>query len=512
MPPRANLAALLQAPASRRQVWLLIALWALLVIGSLGLSVQRIQRQSHALLQEGARNVFLTMEAARNWNAASGGVYVPVSADNPPNPHLHSPQRDLKTREGLALTQINPAYMTRQIAREAARQGELSVHMTALRVLRPDNAADAWERQSLQALENGADEIAEVVEIAGGKKLFRYMGPLSHQSSCMTCHKHQGYQIGEIHGGISISQPYPGSQIRNQILHSAALHAVVFLLLACGSLLGLRALHRRRAQTEQAMSSLMHTEKMASMGRLVTGFAHELNTPLGVGISALSRNEECLDEFETMLQRDEVSAQEVARVLADMRESSKLAQTGLSRAANLVAGFKRSSSDIELENSRTFALRELIEDVLLTLRNVYKNTAQIELDCPAELRMNSVPGLLDQIFSNLITNSIAHAFGPERRDGQIRICVESDGADHVLISFADNGQGMDAAVMQRIFEPFFSTCLSNAHQGLGLYICYSLITERLGGSIRCDSLPGGGTHFLIRLPRQSPTQPASEAT
>ncbi|NSL56118.1 ATP-binding protein [Uliginosibacterium aquaticum] len=509
MPQHPAYSAPLHPPASLRQLSVLLAVWTLLVAVSLALSISRIQQHAHDLMLEGARNVFRTIVAARAWNASSGGVYVPASEQNPPNPFLFSPSRDLHT-DKLSLTQINPAYMTRQIAHQASLQGTLKIHMTSLRVLRPENSPDSWEKQSLARLEQGELEVGEVVERANEEKEFRFMAPLFVDKTCLGCHAHQGYAIGDVRGGISISQPWQDSATRNQIIHSSLLHALVFLLLAGGSLLAHRSLAKRWAQTEQAMSGLMQAEKMASMGRLVSGFSHELNTPLGVAISALSHHEHCLDDFGHLLQREEVPEQEIRALLTDMRESGQLAQSNLRRAANLVSGFKRSSTDIEREDIRHFKLREIVDEVLQTLSNVYKKTARIELDCPPELSMTSVPGLLDQIFTNLIVNSVTHAFGPEQSDGHIRIAIDSDGAGQILIGYADDGKGMSPAVQRRIFEPFFTTRQAQGGTGLGLYICYSLVTERLGGSIRCDSLPGAGTHFLIRLPQHTPTAPSGE--
>ncbi|MDP5239392.1 DUF3365 domain-containing protein [Uliginosibacterium sp. 31-16] len=491
----------MRAPPVTRGTWrLLMCVWALLVAASLAFSVSQIRARNTELLREGARNIFRTIVAAREWNSRSAGVYAPVSGDLQPNPYLKHPGREITASDGTRLTLVNPAYMTRLIGEIISADTALRIRMPSLQPLNPQNAPDDWEAQALLALAQGSPEVTEWGLRADGSEEFRYVAPLKVVSSCLHCHAQQGYQIGDVRGGISISQPYApaAANARKEIILSAWRHLLVFALFAGLSHILLKQLHKHWRELEQTLDSLVQTEKMASLGRLVTSFAHELNTPIGLAVNAAAKGEDCIDEIHRMLERERIPEQELRQHLESMQRHYHLALNNLRRAASLIQGFKRSSAGMEQEEARNFRLDELIDDVLQTLHARYRHCAEIEVLCPADLRITGIPGLLDQILTNLVLNSVQHGFEDGRRHGHIRIEVEPLGSSRLLISYADDGVGMSSEVLSRIFEPFFSTRRDSG--GLGLYICYNLITTRLGGSIRGDSLPGGGTHFLITLP------------
>ena len=142
----------------------------------------------------------------RRWNADHGGVYVPVTEDTPPNPYLQVPERDVITRDGRKLTLVNPAYMTRQVFELQQKQFGMRSRITSLNPIRPENAADAWETKALQAFESGATEVSSQ-ESMDGQEFLRLMRPLVTEQSCLTCHAVQGYRVGDVRGGISVSIP-----------------------------------------------------------------------------------------------------------------------------------------------------------------------------------------------------------------------------------------------------------------------------------------------------------------
>lgn len=503
VPPGLPAPAALRAPPLTRRNWLLLmAAWALLVAASLVFSVGQIRQRNTELMREGARNVFRTIVAARQWNAHSGGVYVPLAPDLPPNARLKHPGRDLTATDGTHLTLVNPAYMTRLIGENLSADAPLSIHMPSLKPLNPLNTPDDWEARALLELEQGSPEVSALTLRADGGQEFRYIAPLKVVDSCLLCHAQQGYRVGDLRGGISIGQPYEtvAATARSEIFHSAIRHLLVFVLFAALSYALLAQLQRHWEDVEQNLGALMQTEKMASLGRLVAGFAHELSTPIGVAVNAISHGAESMSELSCLLGQDEVPEHEIRQCLHETRQSSELALSNLHRAAKLIQGFKRSSIDMGQEEARSFLIGELISDVLKALHNLYRNCAEVEVICPADLRITGIPGLLDQIFTNLVANSVVHGFSDGQYSGHIRIEVEALGNTRFLISYADDGAGMSPEVLSKVFEPFFTTRHDSSGSGLGLYICYSLVTTRLGGSIRCDSLPGGGTHFLITLP------------
>ncbi len=160
------------------------------------------------IVKSSAKDAFNKDMVYRRWSALNGGVYVPVTETTPPNPLLANvPERDIVTPSGKKLTLINPAYMTRQVHELGAQQFGLRAHITSLNPIRPANAADEWEKQALQAFEQGVPEMSSLGFI-DGKEYFRYMGPMVTEKGCLKCHAFQGYKIGEIRGGLSVSVPW----------------------------------------------------------------------------------------------------------------------------------------------------------------------------------------------------------------------------------------------------------------------------------------------------------------
>lgn len=189
--------------------WVLLAIYLVCFVALGGLLRQEwrvLDEQVTAIARERGVTLFNLIEVTREWNARHGGVYVPVTESTQPNPYLKVPQRDVVTQDGQQLTKINPAYMTRQIAEIAELSSGVRFHITSLKPIRPENAADAWEQESLAAFEQGKTETLRYFD-ADGAPVHRYMAPLLVKPSCMKCHAEQGYQVGDVRGGISVTMP-----------------------------------------------------------------------------------------------------------------------------------------------------------------------------------------------------------------------------------------------------------------------------------------------------------------
>ncbi|MCU7905858.1 MAG: EAL domain-containing protein [Candidatus Thiodiazotropha sp. (ex Epidulcina cf. delphinae)] len=212
-------------------LWLLpLSLWTLLVVWSLTATTTSIPDHSSSVARESAVNIFRMVQLTRLWNARYGGVYVSVSDEVQPNPYLKTPNRDVVTDQGQRLTMINPAYMTRQIAELAKKDGEF-FHITSLKPIRPANQPDRWEKRALEKFETGIREISERLTWKG-EDVFRYMAPLITKMPCLRCHQAQGYELGDIRGGISITLPAESIFSGDAELIKQALirHLVVYLL------------------------------------------------------------------------------------------------------------------------------------------------------------------------------------------------------------------------------------------------------------------------------------------
>ena len=216
--------------------WILIGVWTLVAAASLGWNLlqdrdEDLRVARHIALTNYERDVLY-----RRWAAAHGGVYVPVTPDTPPTPYLAQlPERDIVTPSGRRLTLLNPAYMTRQIYELAQESGLPRGHLTSLKPLRPQNAPDPWEKKALEAFEHGKEEVSEVVSIDGQPSM-RLMRPFRIDPSCLTCHEEQGYKVGDIRGGISVSVPM--NPIMTKASHTWSLilgHLVLWMLGVVGN-------------------------------------------------------------------------------------------------------------------------------------------------------------------------------------------------------------------------------------------------------------------------------------
>jgi signal transduction histidine kinase len=246
---------------------------------------------------------------------------------------------------------------------------------------------------------------------------------------------------------------------------------------------------------------LIQNEKMASLGRMVAGFAHELNTPVGIALASISHNEATLNDIDGLLKNEEVSEEDLRERLATLRHSGELALSNLKRAANLVHRFKRSSIDQTSEQTRVFFVQELIDDVVFSLNSQLKKApTRVTTKCPEDLAIDGAPGLLDQVLANLLLNSLQHGFAKGTRPGKVSISADASRPGYLHIVYSDNGAGMSSEAAQRIFEPFFTTARHQGGSGLGMFICYNIVNDKLRGTITCESKPSEGVRFDISFP------------
>jgi signal transduction histidine kinase len=182
--------------------------------------------------------------------------------------------------------------------------------------------------------------------------------------------------------------------------------------------------------------------------------------------------------------------------LQTIGDSIAIIRTNLQRASDLVRSFKQVSVDQSSEARRTFQIKSYLEEVLLSLHPRLKKTRhQVVIDCPETLEITSFPGAISQIVTNLLMNSLIHAYGPDD-EGTIRIAVSRSG-DKLTLRYSDDGKGMEPDVVSKMFDPFFTTNRGGGGTGLGMHIVYNLATQTLGGTIQCDSEPGVGTTVTI---------------
>ena len=261
-----------------------------------------------------------------------------------------------------------------------------------------------------------------------------------------------------------------------------------------------RTLQRQMADLERAQSELIRSERLASLGALVAGVAHEINTPIGVSVTAASFLEATIEEYMALPSSQDQSP-EAQRLLTRSQECLRMILSNLDRASRLIRSFKQVSVDRTYDQIRRINLREYLDEIITSLGPSYRKTPhRLENRCERDVWLTTHPGAVSQIISNLLVNALQHAFPPDHA-GQMELSVEET-EDAVLLRFCDNGQGMEADTLQRIFDPFFTTKRGNGGSGLGLFIVHNLVQNELNGTIECESAPGAGTLFRIRLPKE----------
>jgi len=247
---------------------------------------------------------------------------------------------------------------------------------------------------------------------------------------------------------------------------------------------------------KQTQNKLVESEKMASLGGLVAGIAHEINTPVGIGITGISHFLDITNKISEDYNANNISQNEFELYLNSSKELATIIDTNLHRTADLVRSFKQISIDQSSEEKRIFYFKEYLETILLSISNITKKTnLTINVTCKEDIKINCYPGIFSQIFTNLIINSINHGYA-EKEAGNITIEIFQQN-NHITIFYKDDGKGISQDNLQKIFDPFFTTNRHNGGTGLGLNVIYNIVTNNLNGNITCSSEEGQGVLFEI---------------
>jgi len=258
-------------------------------------------------------------------------------------------------------------------------------------------------------------------------------------------------------------------------------------------------------QLRGTQKQLVVAEKMASLGQLVAGVAHEINTPLGIALTAASVQSEQLSALKRQLAAHELKASDLDQYVLTASHAAHLVDDHLARAAHLVRSFRQVSVDRSLDERRRFVLLDYLRDLVESLEVVWKRRPiQMTLNCDSALSLDSFPGTLGQIITTLAQNAVQHAYDPEV-PGILRLQARALDAESIELSFADDGKGIAAEDLPRVFEPFFTTRRSEGCVGLGLHVAFNQVNARLGGHIEVHSSVGLGTRFVLHLPISAPS-------
>lgn len=268
-----------------------------------------------------------------------------------------------------------------------------------------------------------------------------------------------------------------------------------------------RSLRNALDELKETQNRLVHSEKMAALGQLVAGVAHEINTPIGIALTAITYLSEQTGEVGRALNDGTMKKSMLEDYLQTADNSVGMVQSNIHRAVNLIQSFKQIAVDQTSEARRNFRLKGFLDELLTSLHPEFKRSGhEVKLECGVNPAMSSYPGALGQVVTNLVKNAMVHAYD-EGQNGQIRIIVDQPLEAGLRLLIKDDGKGIPADILPRIFDPFFTTKRNTGGSGLGLQIVHNLVSERLGGELTVDSIVGKGTEFSVRIPLNAPDQP-----
>ncbi|MGZ8319982.1 MAG: GAF domain-containing protein [Telluria sp.] len=260
------------------------------------------------------------------------------------------------------------------------------------------------------------------------------------------------------------------------------------------------ALNSALTALQEAQTELVRQEKLASLGRLVAGVAHEINTPLGICVTATSHLVQELKLTREELAAGEMTEDSLQQFLDIVDQSLRIMTTNTQRAAALVRSFKQVAVDQSSDDIRTFRLKSYLDEVLLSLQPKLKGRpVKVEVACASDIHLESFPGAVSQIVTNMVMNSLVHGYERDQA-GQIRIAVALED-DMVVFDYSDDGAGMEGEMLAKLFDPFFTTRRGQGGSGLGAHILYNLVTGPLGGTVKVESAPGKGLQYYLKFPR-----------
>lgn len=613
--------------------WFLVLTWSIIIASMLMFGLYQIRQVQREIVQKEARANFSKDQAIRLWATMHGGVYVPVTAETPPNPYLrHVQERDLKTPSGIELTLMNPAYMLRQTMDKYEIRYGIRGHITSLKHFRPETGPDEWEKDALKDFEKGVKEVFDYAEI-DGKPYFRFMAPMITKKDCLKCHSHQGYQVGDVRGGVSVSvpmAPYLANQRRQTISYSIA-----FILLWLSGFLGIlltsrglknRILERDRAEeklrqnkemlqmvfdgisdplvmlgknldirllnkaayayyhvgqeevvgkschqafrgisakcenceipaavisdqhlmferegfmdssrieqvvvypigekenedgaaiiritdiTNEKMlrKQIVQTEKLSSLGFLVSGVAHEINNPnsfISFNIPILKEylNEiiPIIDDYAKEHEHLELFGMTYPQFREDVLKLLDNIENGSRRINIAVSNLRGISRTKEKTHMDWINVKEVIEKSVSICRSkINRMVKSFEVSIPEEIPLIYTDSeAIETAVINLLINA-AQAVDKDNSWIRLKVAFDDSSQNDLIIDISDNGCGIEEKIKNHIFDPFFTTKSPSEGTGLGLTLCHNSIRE-LGGRIEVDSEAGKGSTFKVILP------------
>ncbi|MBI5189215.1 MAG: DUF3365 domain-containing protein [Nitrospirae bacterium] len=480
-----------------RVFWLSIltmAGWTALIAASLYGAIERHHAETLENAAVEARSIYYLNKEYRSWVSDRGGVYVRVTDDFRPNPYLKLPKRDVTTTDGTQLTLVNPAYMTRLVFEYVGKRSSPPIinRLVSTKYVNPLNAPDGWERENLELFETGSVEASKVVTI-GGEPYLRYMKPFLTEDGCLKCHGSQGYNTGDVRGGISLSIPLkPFLDAEARLRDSAIKRYFVIWFIGIGIIsfysIGITAATRRRIAQKEA--------KLSSMRQMMVGMAHHWRQPMNrIGLTLQGLDSASRDGGIDVRYIDN----SVRRAMSELNAMS--ADISLFNATFRPAGAAGSAA-------AKVPLRAVFGDAMLLLQ---ENGITPTLSCRGGVFARQcldepVSGdgrMLETVINTLAVNSVnaikERIIRGELPPGGGVVDIECTmRRKRLRLRMTDNGGGIPAEVMDRLFEPYFTTKDKSVHSGTGLFVAKTIVEQYYDGSIRVRN-SGDSAEILLEV-------------
>jgi signal transduction histidine kinase len=468
-----------------------LLLWTLVLAGLLWYDLEQAHSHTDALARKEARANYNKDQAFRLWATQHGGVYVPKTERTPPNPALaHIPERDIETPSGKKLTLMNPAYMVRQMMEEYGDLYGIKGKITSFKLMNPNNAPDAWEAEAMHQFEKGTAEVFEYADL-GGEPYLRLMGTMVVKPGCLKCHAFQGYQVGDVRGGVGVSVPMRGylADLNRGIVQKTVTFGVIWAAGLVGIVVFV--ILARKRQVEQAVAVVereRHHVAIEKANAELTQFAnisaHHLMEPSRRLLLFARR----LRDQHSMQLQDE-----------DARLSLGYIEQGAARMRDLVRDIERYlAAALPRGPLQPMDLAPVIAEVERRLAaEISERGARITTEKLLPVVLDP-PRLMD-LFEVLIANSLIHA--EDGNPPRVRISCEPLPAA-VRVRVEDNGPGIVPEYRERVFGVFERlTQNPRAGTGIGLAIARRIVESR-NGRIWIEAPPQGGTSVVFDLPNE----------
>ncbi len=472
-----------------------VIIFSIVILASLVWNIYTEIRHGKNAAVEHARNSFVKDLMFRKWVSSHGGVYVFPTKETPPNPYLkHIENRDLTTTTGETLTLMNPAYTLRQLMENYEGMYGAKGHITSLNLLNPNNKANEWETKTLKILDKKEqDEFYEFVT-KGNEEYIYYMKALVTQESCLKCHAVQGYKVGDIRGGISIAIPMYkyNSDIKIAVKNIILVHFIFYIIFL--TILYISYKNIKESLTEQDRLEeenrkkeeiMLLQSRNAAMGEMISMIAHQWRQP--ISIIAMWANNITAD-----IDMDAVDHENFKRYANKITIQTEQ----LSHTIDDFRNFFR--PDKEKEN---VVLKDVMEECLGVIgKSLENHNIEVEKIYMSDTVLLIYSRELMHVYINIIKNAKDILVQKKIKTGKIKIVIDED-LDSVITKIYDNGGGVDIDIINKIFEPYFTTKDVKIGTGLGLYMSKTIVEKHLHGELSVENINDGAC-FIVKLPKE----------